>query len=521
MRKLLIILFVVLAMIKVSPAAAKEIQRYKDSNVLWCKHVCNVDLMPHQAMWMDQMDRFTNTSTVAPPRVGKTYAVEFHGLKSNACNSYEDYRIFAPSEHQAGDSLQYHINGILSSPILSAFIETRLGRKQISTTGYTFQNQSNAARYGQNSNLDGVNATVIRGEEYDDLDMDTWNDRILPRGMAKNKNGLPTRIRITGVIQGKENLYNLESDDSFEVLPKIDIYDGIALGALDKDFVMSLRDSYTDDQWLRIALVKYVESRNFFWSKYLRAMQKAGDRMLLKPVTPEPGGRYESVGTVGVGLDMGAQGSSATASKYSLQFVESIGHYKRWLYGEEIDPTIDPALLRKRIVALWAFFRPAGGYGDALEANLIAQVNDDLYSDGLISYNRKREHAENKSENWKHWTLQPLRNQGPTKHLMFKGLQQGIHQGLFYTPLVIAGDPEHENLAKLVRQLENIRSVKGGASYLSYEMIKSSVGDDNVDALAMADMYLDAGKDRTLIIDGAGTGVQMAGLTAGRGVFNT
>ncbi|MFQ5737355.1 MAG: hypothetical protein ACE5GY_10935, partial [Thermodesulfobacteriota bacterium] len=389
MKQLATLLLVVFFMVRieVSIAAEKEIQRYKDNNALWCKNVCNVDLRPNQAMWMEQMDRWPMTSTVAPPRTGKTFGVEMHGLKACACNPWEDYRLFAPAEHQGATSLKYQIDAILASPILSAYIETRLGRRQLRTTGFTFQNGSNAEYFGQNASLDGVNATILRGEEFDDLDMDTWKDRILPRGMAKNRNGLPTRIRLTGVIQGKENLYNIESDPNFRSTMKIDIYDALALGVIDEAFVDLLRSNLTDDQWLRIALVKYVESRNFFWSVHLRAMQKAGARMLLTPVAPEPGGRYESSGTVAFALDMGAQGDNKISSTYSLQVVERVGAYKRWLYGEEFSPTMDPGKLRRRITALWAFFRPVGGFGDAFDANLIAQVNDDLYADGLISYN--------------------------------------------------------------------------------------------------------------------------------------
>lgn len=510
---------VFMARIEVSIAAEKEIQRYKDNNVLWCKNICNVDLFPHQAMWMDQMDRFPMTSVVAAPRVGKTFSVEMHGLKACAVNPWEDYRVFAPSEKQATDSLKYHIDSILSSPVLSAFVETRLGRKQVRASGYAFQNGSNAEVFGQAARLDGVNATIIRGEEFDDLDMDIWKDRILARGMAKNRNGQPTRIRITGVIQGKENLYNLEDDENYHVLPKIDIYDGLALGVIDEAYVKPLRDAYTDDQWLRNCCVRYVESRNFFWSTYLRKMQKSGNKMNLMPVVPVHGGRYESAGTVALSLDMGAQGGSETASKYSLQVVERIGLYKRWLYGEEFEPTINPKTLIDRVLAIWDFFRPVGGHGDAFDANLIANINDALYAEGLIGYNRQKEHAENKSENWKFWTLQPIRFAGSVKHLMFKGLQDSIHQELFFTPLIIKDDPQYDNLAKLVRQLENIRAVQGGAAYLNYEMIKKSVGDDNVDGLAMSCFYLDAGKDSRIIVEGFGSGQKLGGLTADRGVF--
>ncbi|MCK4786218.1 MAG: hypothetical protein KAV87_20845 [Desulfobacteraceae bacterium] len=521
--KLSLLFFMVALMSRanVSNAAEKEIHRYKDNNYLWAKHVCNVELRPIQLIWMDQMDRFNLTVLVAPPRVGKTFAVEIHGLKACAVNPWEDYRIFAPKEKQGADSLRYQIDEILDSPVLSAFVETRLGRKQIRSTGYTFQNGSNTEYYGQNSRLDGVNATVIRGEEFDDINIEIWKDRILPRGMAVNRNGLPTRIRLTGVIQGRENLFLAERDANFDTLKKIDIYDALAMKIIDESYINILREQYSDDMWLRIALVKYVESRNFFHSKHLRAIQKAGQKVNIEPVIPEPGGRYEAGGRVGVGFDMGAQGSSSSASKYSIHFMDKIGMFKRWLYGEEFDPTMDPRRIRRRVVELWDYFRPVGGFADAFDSNLVAQINDDLYAEGLISYNRQREHAENKVENWKHWTLQPIRFQGAVKHQMFKGLQNAIHQHLLYTPMVVAGDEKYDVLKRTINQLANIRSAKGGASYLLYEMIKKALGDDNVDTLAMCNEYLDGGKDNTLIVEGYGSGQRLAGLNAGAGDFLT
>lgn len=505
----------------VSNAAEKEIHRYKDNNYLWAKHVCNIELRPIQLIWMDQMDRFPRTVLVAPPRVGKTFAVEIHGLKACAINPWEDYRIWAPNENQGRESLKYHIDIILKSAVLSAYLENRLGRKQIRTTGYTFLNGSNTKYFGQKSLYDGENATIIRGEEFDDINIEMWKDRILPRGMAVNRNGLPTRIRLTGVIQGRENLFLAEKDSNYETLKKIDIYDALAMGLIDERYVGILRDQFSDDMWLRIALVKYVESRNFFHSKHLRAIQKAGQKVNIEPVTPVPGGRYEADGRVGVGFDMGAQGSSATSSKYSIHFMEKIGMFKRWLYGEEFDPTMDPRRIRRRVVELWDYFRPVGGFADAFDSNLVAQINDDLYDEGLISYNRQREHSDNKVENWKHWTLQPIRFQGSVKHQMFKGLQNAIHQHLLYTPMIVEGDENYDVLKKTINQLANIRSAKGGVSYLLYEMIKKAIGDDNVDTLAMCNEYLDGGKDRTISVDGFGSGQKMIGHTAGPGDFLT
>lgn len=520
-RTLFVLVILMSIVFSGTSAAEEEIVKYKGNHALWHKHVCNIDLRVNQLLWMEQLDKHPRTLTVAPPRTGKTYAVEMHGLEETACNPWEDYRIFAPAVHQASQALKYHIDGIIGSPILQAYIEKRIGRRQLGTTGYAFLNGSNAAIYGQTSKLDGVNATIIRGEEFDDMDMELWKNRILPRGMAKNRNGLPTRIRITGVIQGKENLYSLETDPNYFSTDKIDIYDAQALEIIDSDYVNILRDTLTDDQWLRISLVKYVESRNFFWSTYIRRMQKKGQAYGAEPVIPTAGGCYESEGTVGCGLDMGGQGETSTSSKYSIHFVEKIGSMKRWLYGEEFEPTANPKEIRKRVVALWEFFLPTGGYADAFDSNLVADIVDDLYDEGIISYNREREHPENKSENWKHWPLQPIRFHGSAKHTMFKGLQNDIHQEMMIAPMVIRGDERYDVLDKTVRQLENIRAKKGGAAYLLYEMIKLIVGDDNVDALAMANAYLDTGKDRTITVDGFGSGQKMIGHTAGPGDFLT
>lgn len=523
MKKAIFILVLIMTAISFSgtSAAEKEILKHKGNHALWHKHVCNVDMRVNQLLWMEQLDKFPRTITVAPPRTGKTFAVEMHGLEENACNPWEDYRLFAPTVHQSALALKYQIDGIIASPILQAYIETRMGRRQLGTTGYAFQNGSNTAIYGQTSKLDGVNATILRLEEFDDMDMELVKDRILPRGMAKNRNGLPTRIRITGVIQGRENLYSLETDPNYHSTDKIDIYDAQALDIIDADYVDILRERLTDDQWLRIALVKYVESRNFFWSTYIRRMQKKGQAYGAEIVIPSGGSCYESSGMVGCGLDMGGQGESSTSSKYSIHFVEKIGLMKRWLYAEEFEPTANPKEIIKRVVALWDFFRPVGGYADAFDSNLVADINDALYRDGIISYNREREHSENKSANWAHWTLRPLRFHGSAKHAMFKGLQNDIHQEMMIVPMVIRGDDRYVVLDKTVRQLENIRSKKGGAAYLLYEMIKQIVGDDNVDALAMANAYLDDGKDNTIVVDGFGSGQKMIGHTAGRGDFLT
>jgi hypothetical protein len=78
--------------------------------------------------------------------------------------------------------------------------------------------------------FEGVNATIIRGEEYDDLDVERFEQRVIPRGGAKNVNGKPTRIRLTGTIQeSKGNIYHADYGKKYYICQKFNVELGIAL----------------------------------------------------------------------------------------------------------------------------------------------------------------------------------------------------------------------------------------------------------------------------------------------------
>lgn len=498
--------------IAVRNSAEVEIHRYTD-DLMWLKHVCNFTPRPQQLMYMAQMDEHPLMSTVAMQRTGKSFAVQAKNMKWSATIPKEDIRYFAPALAQSNKNLQESIDLILQSPILEAYIESRLGRRQISATGYTFLNGSNGKAYGQESKLDGVNATVLHIDEADDMDWETVKNRIIPRCSGTNDNGMPTRIQITGTIQEEQgNLYQVSQDSTFFKPPMMTIYHALEAGLIEKPIFELLKEQLTPDEWLRIALCLYKGGRQFFLNKFLRRMQTRGSDMGLQVVEPELGKEYETEGEVSFGLDMGAQGKQATSSKYSLAVVERNGLWKRWIYGKEWAPTTDPKAIKRDMVELWSYFRPRGGFGDAFDSNIIADINDLLYAEGLVSYSRQREGTEeNKESNWDKWPFQPIRFTGYKKHWMYKTLRDDQVEGRFFTPLVDADKDDRwdpvkakgflepasgeKALVKLTVQCKNIRAERSpNGQYYIYSMIKPRLGDDDVESAAMANAFLETGK---------------------------
>jgi len=499
--------------ITVRSRAEEEIMRYADSDLLWMKHVLNFTPRPQQLMYMAQMDAHPFLSLVATQRSGKSWAIQAKALKWAACKRGEDIRLFAPAVYQSRKNLQEMVDLILGSSILMSYVETRLGRRQLSATKFTLMNGSNGEAFGQESNLDGVNATVIWTDEFDDIDQEVFKNRILPRGAAINMNGMPTRVICSGTIQEEQgNLYSLSQDPQFFKPPMFTIYHAMQADMIDPGFFELLKEQLTPDEWLRIALCMYKGGRQFFQKNSLRLMQRRGAEMKCAVVLPSHGKEYQTDGTVSFGLDMGAQGQQTTSSKYSLTVTERVGLWKRWIYGREWAPTTDPKIIKRDIVELWNYYRPVGGFGDAFDSNLIADINDQLYDLGIVGYSRKKEGTEeNCTANWDKWPLQPIRFTGYSKHWMFKTLRDDIFEQRYFTPMPDSTEDDRwdpakartfvdpaegeKALIKFIVQCRNIRAERApaGQHYL-YTMIKPRLGDDNVDSAAMANAFLETGK---------------------------
>jgi hypothetical protein len=183
----------------------------------------------------------------------------------------------------------------------------------------------------------------------------------------------------------------------------------------------------------------------------------------------------------------------------------------------------------------WRFFRPDIGFGDARDANLQAQLNEELYRRGLVGYDWKMT-GRNDIDGWAQWArhglMTPIHNNGRTKHYMFGSLRNLIKNCLHYDGNTSAGDimvlpmvdrekaAEHEHwreLQQLVRELENLVSEQLKSGYERIDRHKKKIsddklefsgslklGDDRPDALAMSNHGLTFKASRHAVTSGSG-----------------
>ena len=140
--------------------AEREILRYKGDHAAWHKHIHGVDLDPMQILKMMEMDKHAYTIDFSSRRTGKTAVKEMYLLGFNACNQDQELGIVAPREAQSLVNLNYHLEAIRRSPILSAYIGTRANRPTIADSYYQFVNRSRARAYGIMAQVDGGDMTT-------------------------------------------------------------------------------------------------------------------------------------------------------------------------------------------------------------------------------------------------------------------------------------------------------------------------------------------------------------------------
>jgi len=468
--------------------AEKEIVRYKDDLVLWFKHVCNVTLRGPQLLWLEEVMDNSFYLCMAPPRMGKTFLIEMADLYDCATTPMEDGRIWGPKESQAMDSLRYQLNVIKGSEILWNYLDWESGKRMFSSTRYQFVNKSNFKTFGIYGEFEGVNATIIRGEEFDDLDIERFENRVIPRGGAKNANGKPTRVRLTGTIQeAKGNIFTYDTNGMCTVGTKIPVEIGLDLGFYDEKILEIAQENLTEEEYDRIYRLQYTSGRNFIWEDYLEKCQHLAKEKMWEGVEFVPGGRYNPTGQVFCGFDCGHAGEGKQRSVYSLQIYEVIGKYVLWLYGKNWDPTISPDVLMAEMVDYWYFYQIKFGYGDALKCDLIAQMNDTLYDERLISTDRQKD-PENKPSNWVKWDFSPQGNTGKNKWIWAGILKNKIEKLNVLIPKFGAKDDRPIATAgKLMcsRSL-NVREAPTKSSYPKLECINPKLGDDDFDASIMA-----------------------------------
>lgn len=531
-------------MIKINRLAEREIEKFKRNDpgektaawILFMKHCCDWEPMPNQILMAEQCFKNPYILAVQPPRSGKTMGVEGVGLYEMATNEAEDLRIYVPKHKQGKDALKYHYDWIDKSKILRAFLRKKNGKPIFSSVNYEFVNMSNAEIYTIRGEIEGHNVTIMRIEEFDDWQWERFHNDVLRRGAAKNRNGLPTRIRITGTIMGQENIYKVVTERAYRErfvnlmetqqenilnLPpgiKMDVHTLQQMGILDPEFVLLQRELMGPDEWARSMLLLFTESTNFIWSSYLRQSIKKGDEWGLEPVEVEKGGIYNNYGVVSVGFDCGHAGDSEESSKYTLHVYEQVGSYRRWLNGYEWNADYDTVQLEKEILEILSYFRPSGGYADALKHNFIASMNDKAFKMGLTDKNRE-DNPENTTGNWESWWIAPLWNTGKNKHFYYNSLKQGIHHGECFYPYFDKKDDRRvaRIFKKFQRSILSIRKEETHGTYPKYYSVDNKVGDDHTDAAGMANLWLDIHVEKPVdfnLIKTAGRQTKMSAISA-------
>lgn len=469
-------------------SAKREIDRYRDSPFLWCQHVLGVTLNKHQLVFIEHFKQHANNLLIGSRRIQKSFAVAMWLLMEASTKQRAEVNVHAPALEQSKRNLAYMTERILESEIMMAFIERRLG-DGLGKEAISFVNASKIQAKGQASSIDGLGATHQWWEECDDMDWETLMMRILPTGSQikpgfEYGNVVGCRRVATGTIKGQGNLHRLEHPEvgasvTFNVLPKMDCYDGIAMGIIPEDDILLARDTLmTPAQFARAYLALYTESREYFPSSIIF---RAADPSCF-PEEPLEGSEFVG-GPVTFGMDFEGQGATEEASRTAITFVEQVGPGAfRWLYAKEWEVGTSPGDVRSDVVRLCRFFQPIGGYGDAYGAGDIYDMNIALKKAGVTRVDVRRYKNLAGSEGWDRFFFKPIRFHGPAKHAMYKRMQTKLISGLFSYPLPVSDHPDYRALSRFLAQLENIKAKQAAAGYDSFTMIRKALGDDLVDA---------------------------------------
>jgi len=480
--------------IKMQNLAEVEVMRYAHDHALWHKHVHNVELDSMQILKCLEMDRYVRTIDFSCRRTGKTAYKELYLLMHNAIHNDQEEGIVAPREAQSLVNLGYHLDAIRRSPILTAWLACKSGRVQLADTYYQFNNRSVARAYGIMAQVDGGDLTTASLEEVDDMPKDRLYSRFLLMlgstrrlGASKASKNDP-QIRITGVYKGADTLSGMVESGEYHVLPPVDAYLGIELGIINEAFITLMQTQLSPDEYLRQLLCKNVSSRNLIWESKIRQAMATGLSAKIELAEPLPGQRYKRRGLIAFGYDASGHGETPESSKHAFIVVERISSFTAFIFAKTWPPGTDDQVVKRSLKGFWDYFRPDYAIGDAYGVGMLSQLNDELYADGLTDVDRRTiGEGESTASTWPEWPFAPLRFEGMTKHSMATALRAVFHNDAAVLPMLGDSDAELTDPASadqrlLIRQLGNIKPLPTKASYASYKMADSKIGDDLFDA---------------------------------------
>lgn len=464
-------------------------------HALWHKHVHNVELDPVQCLKMLEMDRHRNTVDYSCRRTGKTAVKELYNLERLATEPYQECGIVAPRMQQSQNNLDYMVEAIRRSPMLSAYVAYKQGRPQLKDTGFELANHSKGGAYGIMSQIDGDSITIASLEETDDMPQDRLLSRFLPMLGAARRLGVDAgvakfspEIRISGVFKGAGVLQRLIDTGEYEALTTVDMHLGLKLGVLDAGWAESMRKQLPPDEYIRQFLCRNIQARNWIWEQHIRTALAVGLEAGIERAGPLPGARYKRRGLLSFGYDHTGHGEKPEASKSALVVTETLGNWLTFPYVRLWPAGTSDETLRRDLVAAWDYFRPDYAIGDAYGVGMLTAVNDDLFRQGLTHVNRETvDEGQSTASAWAGWAFAPMRFEGMTKHVMASALREAFHHGRAAIPYVDTGwDGEAPEWLALVRQLGNMKAVPTKASYSSFQMADEKIGDDLFDAACAA-----------------------------------
>lgn len=488
---------------KSSVVAEREILRFAEPDpvtgirphALWHKYVHNVELDPMQVLKMQEMDEHPYTVDFSCRRTGKTAVKEMYNLEQLATKPHQECGIVAPRMQQSQNNLNYMLEGIKRSEMLRAFIAYDNGRPQLKDTGFRFTNHSQAAAYGIMSQIDGDAITIASLEETDDMPQDRLLSRFLPMLGSARRLGVDARtaefkpaIRITGVFKGADVLQSLIATGQYHQLPAVDVHLATEMGLVNAEWAEQMRIQLPADEYLRQFLCKNVQSRNWVWEVYIKRAAALGLEAGLQRAGPLPGARYKRRGLLSFGYDHTGHGEAPEASKSALVVCEQVGNWLTFPFIKVWPPGVSDSVLARDLVALWEYFRPDYGIGDAYGVGMLTAVNDMLFKQGLTHVNRETVNdGDSNATAWSQWAFAPMRFEGMTKHVMASAVREVFHHGRAAFPYVdMMDDGEPAEWLAFVRQLGNMRAEATRASYSSFKMADPNIGDDLFDATCAA-----------------------------------
>jgi len=484
--------------VRLQQVAEREVMRYAGDHALWHKHIHNVDLDPVQVLKMLEMDQHPNSLDFSCRRTGKTAGKELYLLEYGATHADQSLGVVAPREAQARVNLDYHLDAIRRSEALTAFVGYKSGRRQIADTYYQFANRSRAEAYGIMANVDGGDLTAASLEEVDDMPADRLYSRFLLMmgstrrlGASASSENKP-QIRITGVFKGADTLGQMVADGLYHVLPVVNVHLGIEMGIINKAFMDDMTSQLSPDEYIRQLLCRNISARNLIWEKHIRQAMHVGLKANIQLADPLPGESWQKRGLIAFGYDASGHGESPEASRHALVVTEQIGNFTCFIFAKTWRPGADDQVVKRDIKGFWQYFRPDYAMGDAYGVGMLTQLNDELFSEGLTSIDRRTiGDGDSTASTWPEWPFAPIRFEGMTKHSMATALRSVYHNGQAALPYVDdldLDDPSTADLRLLVRQLSNIKQESTRASYSSYKMVNKKTGDDLFDA-AMASVW--------------------------------